>query len=153
MIKKGQIYIIADKNDYFVKIGRTQDVNSRLSTLRTGNSDLDLRLIFTEKTGDCVIMEGMVHGLFDSERTSGVTKKFNKSGGLQRVSGEWYYFDGLVKEFVDIAQKSGLMDAIEHVATQKKSFKRKIDTPFLDLIEENTNYRSKTVGSEKLVTS
>ena len=84
--KPGYIYFVSDRDNQFLKIGRTKEVQHRFKNLCRSNIDKGLVLIGSIFTKDMVVMETTIHQLFVPERVDGPNAK----------RGEWYYFRGAV---------------------------------------------------------
>lgn len=80
------LYVIEDSSNLRVKLGYSNDPESRVSQLQTGNSS-NLSLVYKAWVGDrCAVLE----------------RKLHKEFAHHRVKGEWYNMPSLrAKNYVD----------------------------------------------------
>lgn len=67
---KGKVYLLRDSNTGLVKIGRTTDINKRLSSLQTGHPS-HLQLLHTIDCADYILEEAFLHSILRYFRTRG----------------------------------------------------------------------------------
>ncbi len=77
------VYFILNKRRSVVKVGRSSNPYKRLRALQTSNADPLMLLCAIEGPPQ---LEKTLHGIFDS----------------YRLSGEWFRYDGELKEYVEL---------------------------------------------------
>lgn len=83
-MKKNYLYIIQKENNPFeIKIGVTDDIDKRLKTLQTGNSD-NLFVYHYEEREDAYKIEKKLHKIFSENRIN------------DREKSEWFYIDPII---------------------------------------------------------
>jgi len=137
----GEIYFVSDPERRYIKIGRTNNVKQRVDNLKSINSGFDLELIASVTSPDQVVYEHIIHNLFLAERIS----------VRDHSQGEWYYYRGAVKEFVDMALKDGINTAVDHIFTHTP-INRKDSEAWREVCIKNAEYIQESPAGFRLNT-